>query len=163
MSFRIAKPRRRSSLSISTSSSHVSQTDDRLPFPKDSNSTLERRQRHHQRYSSQTSFDAGLSAHAGKEETTSNRTSLNDLLLRSRTTSNETETGRPRPNHLRTQISPKFSQTQTGQGRMDLIGDERDKVWGMPDFYESVEREIEPGIKVVSLPEVSEDLLETIH
>lgn len=46
---------------------------------------------------------------------------------------------------------------------MDSIGDERDKVWGMPDFYESVEREIEPGIKVVSLPEVSEDLLEIIH
>jgi hypothetical protein len=46
---------------------------------------------------------------------------------------------------------------------MDSIGDEWDKVWGMPDFYESVEREIEPGIKVVSLPEVSEGLLVATH
>jgi hypothetical protein len=31
----------------------------------------------------------------------------------------------------------------------------KDRVWGMPDFYDSIERQTAEGIKVVSLPEVS--------
>jgi hypothetical protein len=47
------------------------------------------------------------------------------------------------------------SQDVTGRGGVHIMSSKTgDDVWGMPDFYEVMEQEMENGIKVVSLPEV---------
>ena len=48
------------------------------------------------------------------------------------------------------------SQDVTGRSGVHGVSSKAEgDVWGMPDFYEVVEHEIEDGIKVVTLPEVS--------
>jgi len=47
------------------------------------------------------------------------------------------------------------SEDVTGRGGVHGVSSKtEDDVWGMPDFYEVVEQEMENGIKAVSLPEV---------